>query len=156
MLPGTLYRFVVGGVLLYAVVRIWLSGRTTVPGERETAVLPVWLVMLAGALIGLVSGLVGIGGGIFLGPLLLLAGWADTRQTMGITAAFVLVNSAAGLAGNVSIVQSLPVQIPVWLLAAGAGGWLGAELSSRRLDPAWVKKLLALLLAVAALRLMFG
>jgi hypothetical protein len=112
--------------------------------------------MLAGALIGLVSGLVGIGGGIFLGPLLLLAGWADTRQTMGITAAFVLVNSAAGLAGNVSIVQSLPAQTPVWLLVAGIGGWLGAELSSRRLDPAWLKKLLALVLAVAALRLMFG
>lgn len=84
---------------------------------------PFWGVLIAGALIGLVSGLVGVGGGIFLEPLLILGGWSKTKETLGITASLVLVNSIAGLAGNSSVVQSLPANIPCgyWLPRVAAG-----------------------------------
>jgi len=155
-LPADIYRPVVGLVLLYSAVRLWLSTRHKVNGEGETAVLPMWVAFITGAIIGLVSGLVGIGGGIFLGPLLLLTGWADTRQAMGITAAFVLVNSVAGLAGNMSVVQSLPAQIPIWLLVVGVGGWQGAEMSSKRLNPVILRCLLVLVLVLAAWRMILS
>jgi uncharacterized membrane protein YfcA len=67
-----------------------------------------------------------------------------------------MVNSAAGLLGNVSVVQSLPSQIPLWLVVAGVGGWVGAELSSKRLNPLLLRRLLAFVLVAAALRMMFG
>lgn len=155
-LAGNVYRWVVGGIVLYAAVRLWLSTR---PGAQERALrptrLPVWLALLAGAAIGLTSGLIGTGGGIFLGPLLVLTGWASVRETMGITAVFVLVNSVAALVGRVSAMQALPPDIPLWLLAAGAGGLIGAEFGSSRLDPRLLRGLLALVLTVAGIRLFF-
>ncbi len=156
-LPVDIYRPLVGVVLLYAAGRLWLSSREKKEkgAEWRRPYLPLWVTLIAGAGIGLVSGLMGMGGGIFLGPLLLLTGWAGTRETMGITAAFVLVNSIAGLAGHISTIHALPPTIPLWLLAAGVGGWIGAEYGSRRLDPRLLRKLLALVLAVGGLRLIF-
>ncbi len=156
-LPTEIYRPLVGVILVYAAARLWLSGREekNQGHKRLRPSLPLWVTLLAGAGIGLVSGLMGMGGGIFLGPLLLLTGWAGTRETMGITAAFVLTNSVAGLAGHISYVRALPAAIPLWLLAAGAGGWIGAEYGSRRLDPRLLRKLLALVLAAGGLRLIF-
>jgi hypothetical protein len=154
-LPGKLYHAIVGAILLYAAVRLWSSTNGKAGMERETAVVSPWIILIAGAAIGLLSGLVGMGGGVFLGPLLLLSGWSDTRQTMGITAAFVLVNSIAGLAGNLSAVQAWPGQIPLWLLVAGSGAWLGAELGSRLLEPVRLQQLLALALVVTALWMLF-
>ncbi|NKQ34242.1 MAG: sulfite exporter TauE/SafE family protein [Chloroflexi bacterium] len=156
-LPTNIYRPLVGVALLYAAGRLWLSSREKKEKgeERRRPYLPLWVTLIAGAGIGLVSGLMGMGGGIFLGPLLLLTGWAGTRETMGITAAFVLVNSSAGLAGHISTVHALPSTIPLWLLAAGVGGWIGAEYGSRRLDPRLLRKLLALVLAAGGLRLIF-
>ncbi len=154
-LTAEIYRPVVGLILIYAAARLWLSTRQAESPGGRSGLLPVWTTIIAGAAIGLVSGLVGIGGGIFLGPVLLLAGWAETRQAMGITAAFVVANSIAGLAGNISVVRSLPAPIPVWLLATGIGGWLGSELGSQRLDPIRLRQLLALVLSASGLRMIF-
>lgn len=148
-LPAEVYRPVVGLFLVYAAVRIWQGAGQ----EERSAVLPTWLAIGVGALIGFVSGLLGIGGGIFLAPVLLMTGWAKTRQAMSLTAAFVLVNSVAGLVGNLSVVESLPEELPWWLLAAGIGGWFGAELSSRRLASRRLLQLLGVVLVLAALRM---
>lgn len=78
-LPGTLYHAIVGVVLLYAAARLWLSTNGKAGSGRKTAVFSPWTVRIAGAAIGLISGLGGMGGGVFLGPLLLLSGWSDTR-----------------------------------------------------------------------------
>lgn len=155
-LPTAVYRPVVGLVLIYVAVRLWLSTRKPSTHPQRQSVLPLWVVFVAGAGIGLVAGLIGIGGGVFLGPLLLLTGWADTRQAMGITAAFVLVNSIAGLLGRVSYVQALPPQIIIWLLVAGIGGWIGAEFGSKRLNPQVLRRLLALVLMAGGLRMIFA
>ncbi len=152
-LPGEFYRPIVGVVLLYAAYRLWRSAANPQSSPQIKPTLPIWIALIAGAVIGLISGLVGMGGGILLGPLLLLTGWADTRQAMGITAAFVLVNSLAGLAGRLSSVPELPPSILLWLLVVGIGGWLGAEYGSKRLDPLLLRRLLALVLFAGALRM---
>ena len=155
-LPEAVYRPIVGLVLLYSAWRLIRSAKEAdleFEGERP---FPFKLALLAGAGIGLVSGLIGIGGGIFLSPLLLLTGWADTRKALGITAAFVLVNSTAGLLGYVSQANSLPTQIPIWAVAAAVGGWLGAEFGSKRLSPTLLRRLLALVLLIGGIRMMLG
>lgn len=154
-LPVNVYRPMVGVVLLYAAFRLWWGTQSNVAKPRLSS-LPMWAALLIGAVIGLFSGLLGIGGGIFLGPLLLLGGWSGTRQTMGITAAFVLVNSLSGLLGHLSTVSTLPSSILLWLLAVGIGGWLGAEYGSRRLDPRLLRRLLALVLVFGSMRMFWG
>lgn len=153
-LPPAVYRPLVGAVLLYTALRL---GRSTRPGQELPPVrsdLPLWLLVLAGAVIGFVSGLMGIGGGTFLGPLLLLAGWADTKAALGTTAAFVLLNSISGLAGRLTAVPELPQGLWLWLLAAALGAWLGARLGSRRLDPRLLRGILAIILLLGGLRLL--
>lgn len=153
VLPGAVYQRLVGVILLYAALRL---GRSSSEGSPPPHPLPLAWPLLAGAAIGFLSGLVGIGGGIFLAPLLLLAGWATTLTTMSITAAFVLVNSAAGLLGYLTAAAAFPPALRWWLVAAAAGGWLGAEVGSRRLDPSLLKRLLALVLIVGGLHMLLG
>jgi hypothetical protein len=154
VLTPALYRPLVGAVLLYAAYRLYLQTRsreTEKPAERSV---PVWAALAVGAGIGLLSGLTGVGGGIFLSPLLLLAGWSDMRTASGVAAAFILVNSVAGLAGHLSGVASLPDFLLVLAVAAVAGGWIGAELGSRRLAPRPVRYLLVVVLVVAAFKML--
>src|SRR5919109_358745 len=95
-LPGHAYKILVGVVLVYAAWQLWRSGRA---GEemRELREPPLHWAMLIGAAMGLLAGLTGVGGGIFLSPLLLMLGWAGTKQTSAVAAPFILVNSLAGL-----------------------------------------------------------
>ena len=153
VLPGTAYQRLVGVILLYAAFRLW-RGRST--GKRAPRHLPVVWPLLAGAVIGFLSGLVGVGGGIFLGPLLLLSGWATTLTTMSITAAFVLVNSAAGLLGYLTAGAAFPPTVGWWMVVVAAGGWLGAEVGSQRLDPRVLNRLLALVLLLGGLRMLLS
>lgn len=150
-LPSNLYRPLVGFVLLYAayrLVRISTSRRT-----ESTRKPPLIAAILWGAAIGLLSGLTGVGGGIFLSPLLLLAGWANVRQSAGVSAAFILVNSTAGLAGNLSSIHHVPGFV-LWLIPAAAlGGFVGSYLGSKRLNPATLRMLLAAALVIAAVKM---
>ncbi len=148
-LPGSTYKIVVGIVLIYAAWQLWRSGRA---GEEMRPVRepPIPLAIAIGAALGLLSGLTGVGGGIFLSPLLLMLGWAGTKQTSAVSAPFILVNSIAGLAaGFVAGTATLPPM--TWILAATVliGGWLGAEYGSRRFANPVVRRVLAVVLAVA-------
>ena len=136
-------------VLLYAGWQLWWSARR---GEelRPVRPLPVAPAMAIGAVLGVLSGLTGVGGGIFLSPLLLLTGWAGTKQTSAVAAPFILVNSMAALAAGFVRNPVPPPDYSVWLMAAVlAGGWLGAEYGSRRFANPRIRQLLALVLAVA-------
>jgi hypothetical protein len=152
-LPGQAYRIVVGLVLVYAGWQLWRSFRA---GEemREVRAPAVPLAMAIGAAMGLLSGLTGVGGGIFLSPLLLMLGWAGTKQTSAVAAPFILVNSIAGLAaGFVAGTAVLPQA--TWLLAVAVliGGWLGAEYGSRRFANPVVRRFLAVVLGVAGAKM---
>jgi len=153
-LPSHLYKAVVGLVLVYAGAQLWRSYRA---GEemREVRAPAVPLAMAIGAAMGLLSGLTGVGGGIFLSPLLLMLGWAGTKQTSAVAAPFILVNSIAGLsAGFVAGTAVLPQA--TWLLGATVlvGGWLGAEYGSRKFANPVVRRVLAVVLAVAGAKMM--
>lgn len=151
-LPDPLYRPVVGVVLFYAAVRIVRPSAASVPLRR----LPPIVALAAGAAIGLLSGLVGVGGGIFLSPLLLLAGWADVRTASGVAAAFIVVNSVAGLLGQAAQGAVLPPFLPALAVAAVAGGWIGARAGSGRLPTPTVRRLLAAVLVVAGLKMVLA
>ncbi len=151
-LPGTLYKQVVGSILLFSA---YLVFRNALANPQKTKDIPVFLGIACGAAIGLISGLTGVGGGIFLSPLLLFMGWAETRQTSGVTAAFILVNSAAGLLGHWSSVRYLPDSVVVWGIAAAIGGTIGSELGSRQLASPTLRWLLGIVLVIAGFKLMF-
>jgi len=146
-LPGTLYKQVVGLILLCAAYQLVRTASAATPTKSQAFSLP--LALLAGAGIGLLSGLTGTGGGIFLSPLLLFLGWAETKQSSGVSAAFILVNSIAGILGLLSKAVVLPSALPVWATAAVVGGLMGAEYGSRRLATPTLRRLLALVLVIA-------
>jgi uncharacterized protein len=152
--PGRWYKALVGIVLLYAAVWMFRSARRPVAGEVSKP--PLWVAMVAGGVIGFLSGLTGVGGGIFLSPLLIYAGWAETRQASGVAAPFILVNSVAGLLGHISSVNQLPANLPVWGIAAVLGGWMGASYGSRKAPAPVLRQLLSLVLIVAGVKLVFG
>lgn len=152
-LPVQAYKALVGVVLLYAGWQLWLSGRAG--GEMRTVRPPApALAMVIGALLGLLSGLTGVGGGIFLSPLLLMLGWAGTKQTSAVAAPFILANSIAGLAaGFAAGTAALPAYVAALLVAVLAGGWAGAEYGSRRFASPVVRRFLAVVLAVAGTKM---
>jgi uncharacterized membrane protein YfcA len=153
MLPARWYKIVVGVVLLYAAV--WMFRSAMRPISKETHPPPLWAALLAGLAIGFLSGLTGVGGGIFLSPLLLRMGWAETRATSGVAAPFILVNSIAGLLGHIASVSRLPPSVPVWGAAALLGGWIGASYGSKRAPVPVLRQLLSLVLVVAGVKLIF-
>jgi uncharacterized membrane protein YfcA len=151
-LPGHWYRALVGLVLWVAALRLWLN-LSVHRQEREP---PRVVAMLCGAGIGLLAGLTGTGGGIFLSPLLLFLRWAETRQTGGVAAAFILLNSLAGLAGNPASLSQLPSHMPLWAAAVGIGGLVGAEIGSRRIGTPAFRRVLGVVLLVAGAKLVFS
>jgi uncharacterized protein len=153
MLPARAYKILVGVVLLYAAV--WMFRSALRPISKQTHLPPIWAALVAGAAIGFLSGLTGVGGGIFLSPLILYMGWAETRATSGVAAPFILVNSIAGLLGHFSSVAQLPPSIPIWGAAAVIGGWIGATYGSKRAPAPVLRQLLSLVLVVAGAKLIF-
>jgi hypothetical protein len=149
-LPGQWYRVLVGLVLWASAVRLWLNLQRSAQSAP-----PLMAALLCGAGIGLLAGLTGTGGGIFLSPLLLFMGWAGTRETGGVSAVFILFNSAAGLAANPGSVQQVPDQMVWWAGAVIIGGFIGAELGSRRIGTPAFRKLLGLVLLLAGAKLIF-
>ncbi|MDP9201274.1 MAG: sulfite exporter TauE/SafE family protein [Gemmatimonadota bacterium] len=150
-LPARWYKVVVGIVLLYAAVWMFRSSLKSLKTAAHPP--PLWAAIAAGLAIGFLSGLTGVGGGIFLSPLLLYMGWAETRATSGVAAPFILVNSIAGLLGHISSVAQLPPNIPIWGVAAVLGGWIGASYGSKRAPAPVLRQLLSLVLIVAGVKL---
>lgn len=145
-LPPHLYRPILGVVLIFAAWRLFV--RTERPAEEiRSPRLP--LAMGVGAVLGFFSGLIGVGGGIFLSPLMVLLGWARVREVSGIAALFILVNSIAGLLGHVGSLQAVPDYAPLLAVMALAGGTLGALGGSRHLPVPAVLKAMAMVLVIA-------
>ncbi|MSU57371.1 MAG: sulfite exporter TauE/SafE family protein [Pedosphaera sp.] len=150
-LPMTTYKIILGGVLIFAAARMAFKVADHAAGPKPLPLVPA---LFSGAALGLLSGLTGVGGGIFLSPLLLLLRWADVRKTAGVSVAFILVNSASGLLGHLASVRNVPHEIIWWAPAALIGGLLGSELGSRRLAPMTMRRLLAVVLVVAGVKML--
>ncbi len=148
-LPTRVFKVLVGAVLLFSAARLVMTARE--PDQIHDPPLPIALATGGG--LGLLAGLTGTGGGIFLTPLLLLLRWARAKNAAAVSALFILVNSSAGLLGNVSAVKAFPMPALALLAAAGAGGAVGSYLGSRRLPVLAIKRLLALVLVIAGAKL---
>jgi uncharacterized membrane protein YfcA len=152
-----LYKKLVGLVLLFAAAGMALTARRAANADTGRALprVPTIPAVGIGAAIGLLSGLTGTGGGIFLSPVLLFAGWAETRAASGLAAPFILGNSIAGLAGNFSRLASLPSTLPLWIGAVVIGAVLGSELGNRRAPTLLLRRALSVVLVIAGLKLIF-
>lgn len=151
-LPVEVYRSVVGVVLLLSALRLLWQVRAPddagQPPRRGVA-------MAVGAVLGLLAGLTGVGGGIFLSPLLLLAGWANLRTTAATSVMFILANSAAGLLGQLHAVEAIPLATVLpWAAAVLVGGLIGSELGSRRLPSPAIRATLGVVLVIAGIKLL--
>jgi len=137
--------------LLFAAVRLCLSASRI--AQAESHVSPRFAVALpVGAGIGLISGIVGVGGGIFLSPLMVFCRWASARQTAAASACFIVMNSAAGLAGRMAAGYLEVDGLMPLVAAAFAGGWLGSRLGAGYLSNPVLCRILAGVLAVAAMK----
>lgn len=156
-LPVPGYRALVGVVLLAAAAVLWWRARggelTLV--ERDVAV-PRPVAVTSGAAIGLLSGLTGTGGGIFLSPLLLFAGWAGPRGAAGLAAPFIWLNSLAGLVGLHWATGSLHPHLPWFVAAVLVGGWIGTMLGLTRLPRAALLRALSVVLVIAGGKLILA
>ena len=154
-MPPSFYKPAVGILLLFAAAQLGRSAHRVAELEvrAENRAVPLVPALAAGGVIGLISGLTGTGGGIFLSPVLLFTGWARTRLTSGVSAVFILVNSLAGLAGTTIALSALPTGLPLWGLAALTGGFIGTQLGSRWRPVSVLRYVLALVLVVAGLKL---
>ena len=151
-LPGELYRPLVAIVLLVGAWR--LATARTGDADGGTGV-PFAAGVAAGATIGLLAGLTGTGGGIFLTPLLVLAAWTGTREAAGLSGAFILANSVSGLAGLLTGGVALPTALPLWIGAVFAGGLIGSWLGAARFSILGLRRVLAVVLVLAAAKLVF-
>jgi uncharacterized membrane protein YfcA len=152
-LPGDVYRPLVAIALLAGAWRLATAPAATDDGNRSGV--PLVAGVVTGAAIGLLAGLTGTGGGIFLTPLLVLAAWTGTRDAAGLSGAFILVNSVAGLAGLVIAGATLSPAIPLWVASVVVGGLIGSWLGTAHFSILNLRRALAFVLVLAAAKLVF-
>ena len=150
--PHHVYKTMVGIILLCSAVSMFVQ-HTKIANRIQA---PSFLIaLLIGACVGFLAGLTGTGGGIFISPIILFLGWSNARNTSGIAALFILINSVSGLLGNISSVHQLPPQLPFFIAATLVGAFIGTTLGIRFYSPNTIKKVLAVVLAIAGLKLLF-
>lgn len=150
-LDPTIYKRILGVILIVPIIRF--AGFWPQEEEKKKEI-KLWLSLLIGAGIGFLSGLIGIGGGIILTPVLLLLAWASMKEAAGISALFITVNSVAGLLGNVVIGMQLGQDI-FWLVAVAlGGGTLGSYFGANYFSGTFLKRMLALVLLIACFKLL--
>ena len=150
-LPTHIFKILVGIVLLLSALRFFTA--PSADAEPHDPSRPVSFVVGAG--LGLLSGLTGTGGGIFLTPLLILMHWARTKTASALSVVFILANSLAGLFGNLTATKTFPAF--AWPFAVGVvfGGGIGSYLGSHRFPVVMIKRLLAIVLTIAGFKLIF-
>lgn len=151
-LDPLVYKRILAVCLLVAVARLFgLFGN---PSSELHPVPLVWALVI-GAVLGLVSGMIGIGGGILLSPIILLLGWADVKSTAAVSAPFIFVNSLSGLFGLAGKGLALDPQMWWWVIAAVSGGLLGSWLGAARVRALRLKQALGVVLLFASIKLFF-
>ena len=151
-LPTHVYQPLVGIVLLASAYRLFLRKDPEATEVRRPSMTGALMI---GAALGFLSGLTGVGGGIFLSPLLLLLGWARVKEVSAVAALFILVNSIAGLLGHIGSLQAMPLYMPILALAALVGGITGSFFGSSRIPASGIVRALSVVLIIAGCKLLF-
>jgi uncharacterized membrane protein YfcA len=148
-LDAIFYKQILGFLLLITSLRLFIDFKNT--DVNNSYSIP-WLLVIGGS-IGFISGLIGIGGGILLSPLLILLGWANIKTTAGISALFIFVNSIAGLAAQFSKGITISNSMIGMILIASLGGFIGSYLGARYANNRLIKSMLSIALMIAAFKL---
>lgn len=156
-LPKQSYSLLLGLILLIAALGVFRSAtRAASEDVRAQGRVVPWLpALLAGGSIGVLSGLTGTGGAIFLTPLLLFMHWMPTREASGTSVAFVWINSLTALAGLLQAQGTLPQALPLWLGAVAVGALVGTQLGLKWLPVRMLRYALGVVLLIAAGKLLF-
>lgn len=150
VIDAAIYKKILAVLLVFAILKmLGVFGKE----KSETKEVPFWQGMIAGASIGLFSGMIGIGGGIILSPLILILGWGKMKEAAAVSAAFIWVNSAAGLIGHLSRGVVVEPQAFVLVALAVVGGLAGGYLGSIKLNNLTLKRVLAFVLVIACAKL---
>lgn len=150
--PLYVYKYIIVFILWFSAVQLFVQPVKQI-GEIQLPSLP--LSLLVGAALGLFSGLIGVGGGIFLSPLLIIMGWAGNKETAAVSAFFILVNSCSGLLGYVNGNHTIPAVALNFAAAAAGGGIAGSYMGSRLLPHMMVQRVLSAVLMIAGCKLLF-
>jgi len=152
-LPSNVYKPVIGLLLLLSGVRFLVQALQSEKAHRDVNKA---LAIFIGTCVGLLSGITGTGGGIFLSPLIIWLGWVGVKQASGTAAAFIFVNSVAGLLGNVQSTSSLPSELLVFVVAVLLGALIGTRFGITRLSSIGVKRALGCVLLIAGVKFLFA
>jgi uncharacterized membrane protein YfcA len=147
-----IYKRILGVLLLFPVLRFFFFKNVE---DNELKSHKVFIAIFIGGIVGLLSGMIGIGGGIILSPILLLLHWTNQKQTAAISAAFIFVNSVAGLGGMLTQGISFTKDMVLYVIVAFIGGFLGAYLGAKRFNHNVLKYVLATVLLLASYKLIF-
>lgn len=152
VLEDNLYKKILGVLLLIPIIRFFFFKS---PSDEELKPYNKAGAIAIGSVVGFLSGVIGIGGGIILSPLLILLKWTNQKQTAAISAAFIFVNSLAGLGGMLTQGISFNSNMILYIAVAFTGGLLGAYFGSKKFNQEAIKYVLATVLLVAAYKLLF-
>jgi len=146
-----LYKRILGFILIFPILRLTgLFGKE----PQEKKLLNTYLALMIGAGIGFLSGMIGIGGGIILSPIILLLHWGNMKETAALSALFILVNSISGLAGILSIGVAIDPSVFIWVGAVVIGGFAGTYFATTKFTNPTLKKILAFVLLIASVKLL--
>ncbi|MEI6594631.1 MAG: sulfite exporter TauE/SafE family protein [Bacteroidota bacterium] len=145
------YKIILAACLFLAILRlIGLFGKSDSEKINEVN---IPLALFIGGIIGLISGMIGIGGGILLSPVLLLLHWAKMKETAAVSAVFIFLNSLSGIAGAFSSLENISSQIYIWAAFGIVGGTAGAYYGSSRFNIVVLKYILSIVLVFACVKL---
>lgn len=147
-----IYKRILGVLLLFTVIRFFFFKNVE---DKDLKPSNLTISIATGAVVGLLSGMIGIGGGIILSPILLLLQWTNQKQTAAISAAFIFVNSVAGLGGMLTQGISFTGNMVMYIIVAFTGGLLGAYFGSKKFNQNVLKYVLATVLLLASYKLLF-
>ena len=149
---ATLYKKILAILLIFALLKM-----LNVFGKESTIIKDVklWQGLIVGGLIGFFSGLIGIGGGIILTPVILLLHWGKMKEAAAVSALFIWVNSAAGLIGQLSSGYKISSQAFILVAIALVGGYIGSYYGSKKFNNKFLRQLLAFVLIIASVKLIF-
>lgn len=148
----SIYKITLGAFMFLAVLRLL---RLVPSNSQKERIINIPVALLIGATIGFLSGLIGIGGGIILSPVILLLAWGKVKETAAVSALFILVNSLAGLAGQISNSITIPQESYIFLPIVLIGAYLGSKWGSEKLKDKQLNYVLALVLLVAGVKLIW-
>ena len=151
-IDASIYKKILGILLIFAILKM-----LNVFGKESSFIKDVklWQGLIVGGIIGFFSGLIGIGGGIILTPLILLLHWGKMKEAAAVSALFIWVNSAAALMGQLSSGVTLSSQSFILVIFALVGGFLGSYFGSRKFNNNRLRHLLAFVLIIASFKLFF-